>query len=422
MRRFKNITIVILIVSAFIQLSYIWSISVPNIFAPSYEVTVSEEYRKDILAPNKVYIKQGDIFKIAYSTYRDDDSNRDTNRAVISLLNEIVSKGEYVENTTLTTDLLYDVEEIYCYPSVIDKELLSSVLGYKGNNLNKTNLTFDYLYVNEDEKLVYFYNSKSSEVFTFNAENLEKFNVPKTYKFNSNIEYKYDNTSDVNNDVFLTPIVVEGDYLNINKTNPYSENDETLVSTVEPKINRFFKSPNEKWTIKGEESYIFSGEDIQVKYYYNNVVEYNNNNDSSKKTDIATAYAIARSYIDLDEFVTNDIILKKFENTENSYKFYFNPVVNNTEIVFNNEQLDYYIEIEVTNGIVKKYKKYGLNYSSGYNVTDIENSTSSILELGQHIDNVELVYLQSMEEDLKVSLHWSMFINGESVYTQAQID
>ncbi len=417
MRRIKDITIVILIVSAFIQLSYIWSISVPNFFAPSYEIVVSEEYKKDILAPNKVYIKQGDHFKLAYYT----NANKDDNRGVISLLSEVVNNGEYVENTKVVTDVLNNVDAVYCYPTIIDKEILSEVLEYKGNNLNKVDLSFDYFYVNQSNKEVYFFNSHNIELFKFSADNIENFFLPKNYNFNLNVEYTYNENGNVNNDLFFTPVVVDNNYFNISSTNPYSENNEILVSTVESKINKFFKSPNEKWTVSGEDSYIFSGEDIKVKYYNNNVFEYNNNKDSSEKTDLSTAYAIARSYIDLDECVTNDVILKHFESIENSYKFCFNPIVNNTEVVFDNEYLEYYIEIEVTNGIVKEYKKYALNYNQDFTLSSILSSYESIFELEQSFDNVELVYLQNVEE-LNTSLHWAMSFNADTVYTKANVD
>ncbi len=417
MRKIKNITIVVLIVTTFIQLSYIWSISVPDFFATSNEAIVKEEYKKDILAPNKVYIKQGDNFKMAYST----KENTTTNRGVVNLLNEVVNNGEYVENTKPLNELLYDIDEVFCYPSTVSKELLVGVLNYKGNNLNKIDLSFNYLYVDEDGKEVYFFNSESEEIVAFSIANFEKVNIPKGYIFNKNIEYKYDETSQVNNDIFFTPVVTDVDYVNISVTKPYTENNETLVSTVEPKINSFFKSPNEKWTIWGDDSYIFSGEDITVKYYYNNILEYRNNKDSSKKTDIDTAFAIAKSYIETDEYVTNDLILKHFETVENSYKFCFNPVVNNTEVVFENEFINYYIEIEVKNGIVTQYKKQALNYNQEFQVTDIADSYTSIFELKQNFNDVEIVYLQNVD-DIEATLHWAMSFNNNKVYTKAQLD
>ncbi len=417
MRRFKNITIVILIVTTFIQLSDIWNISVQEFFATSYDGTVNDEYLKDILAPNKVYIKQGEEFHLAYNT----KENYTTNRGVVNLLGEIINNGEYVSNATPLHQVLYNVDAAYCYPSLIDKELLLSVLGSKSSVLNKVEFAFDSFYVNESDKEVYFYNSELEQLFTFDISNIEVLNVPKDYDFNVNVVYDYNEDSFLNTGTMFTPKVIDGNYFGVSETNPYSENNEILVSTVESKINRFFKSPNEKWTIYGDDAYIFSGEDITVKYYSDNILEYKNSTDSNKKTDIATAFSIAKSYIDLDEFVINDLILKKFESSENSYKFYFNPIVNNTEVVFDNEYLDYYIEIEVTNGIVKQYKKYALNYSPEFSITNVLAPDSNIYELEEHFDSVELVYLQNMDE-LNAPLHWAMSFNDQTVYTKAQVD
>ncbi len=417
MSKIKNVTIVVLIITSFVQLSYIWNVSVSNLFAPTYEIVVSDEYLKDILAPNKAYIKEGDNFKVAYYT----KENSVTNRGVISLLSEIVNKGEYIPVTKATNEMLSNAEAVYCYPAVIDEELLHSVLDSKNYNFNDIGLSFNYIYIDEDGKEANLFNSETGENFTFSMANMEKINIPKEYVFNENIEFEYNESNYLNNNLFFTPVVVEGDYFNIKGTNPYSENDEILVSTVESKINRFFKAPNEKWTIYDDDSYIFSGEDITVKYYGNNVLEYRNNNDSSKKVDVATALAIAKSYIDLDEYVTNDLILKKIESSENSYMFYFNPIVNNTEVVFDSEAIDYYIQIEVTNGIVKQYKKYVYNYSKDFNVTDILDTNASIFSLGEHFNNVELVYLQNIEE-LNAPLYWAMTFNDDTVYTKAQTD
>ncbi len=417
MRRIKNITIVVLIISTFIQLSNIWNISVQEFFTSSYEVTVSDEYLKDILAPNKVYVKQGEDFHLAYNT----KVNNATNRGVISLLSEIINNGEYVTTEKPMYELLHNVDVAYYYPNVVDEELLGSVIELKSNELNKIDLTFDSFYINEGDKEVYFYDSNLDKTITFNISNIENLNIPKNYTFNENILFTYNEVSYVNNGVVFTPNVIDGNYLSLSETNPYSENDEILASTVEAKINRFFKSPNEKWTIYGDDSYIFSGEDITVKYYSNNILEYKNNKDSNKKTDLATAYAIARSYIDLDEYVVNDLILKDFISSENSYIFYFNPIVNNTEVIFDNEYLDYYIEIEVTNGVVKQYKKYALNYNIEPNATNIVEPNASFFELEEHFESVELVYLQNMDE-LTVELYWAMSFNGDTVYTKAQLE
>ncbi len=405
MKKFKNIAIILLMALAFIQLSTIWNINVKNIFTTSYDVAVTQEQLDEILIPNKILVNDGVKYKIAYDT----KSNRNSSRSVLYLLKDILNDGKYEGNVVNISDVVKQADVIYKYPNIINHDLMSNVLNIKNTSFSKNDVAFNEIYIIDDENAIYFYNTQSKMCQKFSLDNLI---IRKNYTFNDNLAYEYDQ----NISSYLSPIVIDDEYYNIVQNNPYGENDEVLATTVESKINRFFKSPNEKWTIFGDDSYTFSGEEITVKYYNKNILEYKNNYVSNKKTDYQTAYAIAKDFIVADSLITNDIILKKSEVQENSYKFAFNPIVNNTEIVFDNDDLDYYIEIEVTNGIVKHYKKYVLNYSLNYiNVNYIENN---VFDVENDFDTFELVYLQNINEN-KLDLSWAMHFGDDTVYTFA---
>ncbi len=410
MKNIKNITIVLLMFTALVQLSNIWNINVQNFFATDYTVAYDEEIAQEILLPSSVLVKEEDIFRLAYNT----SIVSNTSNSELNFLKSVADSGVYME-TNLEIfelpDLIRDADVIYEYACVVDSSLINDVFGLKSNQFSKNDVTFNNVFINTKSDEIYFYNSLTEEVFGFTLDNL---NITTNYTFNKNIGFVY-NENDIN---FLVPLVLDYDYYNLTEINPYSENGELLVSTVEAKINKYFKSPNEKWTIFGEDAKIFSGEDITVKYYNNDILEYKNSYESSnKKTNAAEAYAIAKGFIKSDELVTNELVLKKVEKSENSYIFYFNPIVNSTEIVFDSEDLKYYIEIEVNNGIVKQYKKYVMNFDIDYTViNDIE--PFDVLALEEHFDSIELVYLQNMEE-LTAELCWARLFGEEIIYTEA---
>ncbi len=411
MRNIKNITIVLLVFIAFAQLSNIWNINVQSFFGTDYTVTYEEDLAQGILVPSKVLVKEGEILRLAYNT----NATSTASSPALRLLREIAQNGVYKEagEVDLTASkLVKNADILYLYNDIIESTLVGEALGIKNTQFSKFQVEFDNVFVNNSSKEVYFYNSETEDIICFS---LESFKVSTNYVFNENIGFLY-NESDIN---FLVPTILKNDYYNLVEKNPYSENNELIVSTVESKINKYFKYPNEKWTIYGEDSYVFSGEDITVKYYTtNNILEYKNSFETSKKkTDMAVAYAIAKTFIQQDEFVTNELVLKKQEKQENSYIFYFNPVVNNTEVVFQSELLDYYITIEVNNGIVREYKKYVMNYETdSTNLYEIESFDA--LALKEHFDSIELVYLQNMEK-LTAELCWARVFGEEPIYIEA---
>ncbi len=410
MKNIKNIIIVSLMVTAIVQLSNIWNINVQNFFATDYTVAYDEEIAQEILLPSNVLVKENDIFRVAYNT----SIISNTSNSELNLLKSIAESGvliETINETSTLEELTAGADVIYKYASIVDSNLINDVFGYKSTQFSKHDVSFDNLFINQSSGEVYCYNSVTEEVLGFIVSDL---NIATSYNYNKNVGFVY-NEKDIN---FLIPVVIDYDYYNLVETNPYSENGELLVSTIEAKINKYFKSPNEKWTIFGEDAKIFSGEDITVKYYNNNILEYNNSYESSnKKTNIAEAYAIAKSFIASDELVINDLVLKEIKKSENSFIFCFNPIINSTEIVFDDEDLDYYIEVEVNNGIVRQYKKYVMNYDVDYSVVN-NIEPFDVLALEEHFDSIVLVYLQNMEE-LTAKLCWAKLFGEEIIYTEA---
>lgn len=394
--------------TAFFQLSNVWNINVQNIFSTNYEVVVDTDTLDEIIMPSKILIRQDDVFKLAYNT----KENYNTNKTVNNLLLTVNQKGVYEECITTRKELVESSDVIYSYVEVISHNLLDKVYNIKGTVFEKNNVEFDNIYVNTKDGEVYFYNAQTDECYMFVVDNLK---ISTAYTFNDNIAFAfYQDDED-----YLTPVVIEDSYLNLTETNPYSENDEVLLTTVEAKVNYFFRVPSEKWAIFSDDSYVFSGEDITIKYYNNNILDYRNNYESKKKINVVESFAIAKTFIDSDTLVTNDLILKDISKSENSFKFCFNVVINNTEVVFDNEFLDYYIEIEVENGIVKHYKKYVMNYDIDYNGVKTIEKDVEVFAMEENFDSIQLVYLQNMDT-LSAGLCWAMTFGEETVYAVAE--
>lgn len=404
MKNIKTIVIFALILTALIQLSNIWNIKVFDMFS-SNEISVEDDYKQEILLPSEVLVKENDLYRIAFYTKENDAINK----SVLNILKEVGETGVLQETEKTIDELILNADVIYEYGYIIDSDLISEVFGNKNNIFEQYDVVFNYIFINSLGNEVNFYNAETQKNYSFTVENI---NIEKDYVFNDNFAFVY-NDDDSN---YLTPQVISNECIKLEEENPYSENNEILISTVESKINQFFVDPNEKWTIFGEDSYIFSGEDITVKYYNNNILEYRNSYSSKNKVDEATAYAIAKSFIEEDELVTNDLILKDVVRDENSYIFYFNPIVNNTEVIFDNDFIDYYMEVEVTNGIVSKYKKYVMNYDESTSQTEIIEKSLDIKELEEHFDSVSFGYLQDFDNNI-TNLSWAMTFGDETVYT-----
>ncbi len=408
MRNVKNITIAFLMLCALIQLSNIWSINVQNFFSNSIEFSYNEDLTYEILIPSSVLVDEEGLFRLSYNAKEENLINSKE----ISLLKSTVNFGVFNANEKLELEeLVKSADVVYRYSSIIEPSLLEEVFGVKATQFYKNDILFDKVFVNIENNKVYFYNSESLESFSFTLNNLS---ITKKYEYNDNVGFIY-NENDVN---YLVPIVIEEEFYNLKETNPYSENNELSFSTVESKINRYFTTSNEKWIIFGDDSWAFSDEDTTVKYFNNNILEYRNNYESSKKTDKATAYAIAKSFIDTDEFITNDLVLKGTKSIANSYIFYFNPVVNETEVVFDNDELEYYIEIEVRNGVVNHYRKYVMNYKTDSTVNRKIEKDMNVFVLEEHFDSIELVYYKNIENET-ADLSWAMAFGEGIIYTEA---
>ncbi len=408
MSRIKTGTIALLIMLIIVQLSNIWNINVNDIFESSYDIVVTREEMKDILIPSEAYIEVSEgVYQVAYST----NENKNALKSSINIIESVLENGEFLSTNTGDREIFNEYEVLYKYYINIDKNLLSDVLDIKSKVYSDQNINFDEIYMDTVEGLVCFYNSKNSTYWEFKAQNLK---LPVDLKYNTNIAFTYGDDERS----YFVPFVIDEYYYEISETNPYSVNGEVLASTVENQVNRFFKTPTDKWTVFGEDSYIFSGEEITVNYSKQNILEYNNNVNSKRKVGQAESYAIAKSFIKQDNLVKNDISLKKVEGQENSYTFYFNPIVNNTEVVFDNELIDYYITIEVSNGIVKYYQKYGMNYDIKTTETQTLNKNLELLTIDNTYDFIEIVYLQDMD-NLSVVLAWAMTYDEEKVYNLA---
>lgn len=345
MNKLKNFIIVVLVLSAVIQTNILWleNISYHNFF---YRVKGPEKKIMHHIAENfRMITRKGKKFSITYKP--DEQEKKVTDLAIINILDE----GKMSEQTKFNfEDGLCKPIFIYDYNFCLSGENFARCYNKKANNISQIN-AFDKIFFYEDgtisfvdtlKKKLYKYKGK----FVFYPEISERYNF-------------------IFNKKFIPAEIISIPDIKIN--NPYAKNGDIFMNGIAKKLDMFFDNSATKNIENLNNIFTFSNESVLVKYFPSNVLEYTNYKNSNETSDIISDYAAAINFINDDVFVTNNYILKRYEENGNEHKFYFDYIINNLPIEIENDfakktGLDNCISISVKNNLVSKYKKIAFNF------------------------------------------------------------
>jgi hypothetical protein len=345
MNKIKNLALILLILIAIVQTNILWlqNISHHNFF---YKTAQREKIHQYHLAQNfKLEIKnEKNLFAVIYKP--DDQIKKITD----DMLKEVFEKGKFVSKTNFDFDLeLKKTICIYDYDFFISVENFASYLGTKPNNISKLK-TFNKIFFESDA--IAFVDTLEKKLYRYQAKN--------KFDFSSLLQQKYEY------DKNLIP-VVDLSLPKIKINNPYAQNNDLLMNTIEKKLDCFFINSANKNIENVNNIFTFSNNSVVVKYYPENVLEYTNYQTQDKSSDLLNDYAVAINFIKKDTCVTNDFILKRYEQDDCQSDFYFDYVINNVPVEIEknfaqNIELENFIYVSVKNGVVSKYKKVAFNF------------------------------------------------------------
>ena len=435
LKRSKDILLITLIIVSICQVIKLWfndSLN-RNFFYSSSSINDIKTYQAEFLTPYRLITNLGgNKFNINYSELY----NNKIKNIIDTSIREVVKNGEYIGTTNINwNEILKEKSFIYDYSFYINSNIFVDIFEQKNNlitskvdKFNKIilipeNSEYDkltLLFINENENLCYKYQIKKSDL------NYEISNQIKNIYVDFNDSNLYYISSKIiglpfEKNVFLPKW--KGDkfkYNQIQANIDYYLNQEFLTY-VGSGISMFFSDPNFIWQDKKDDFYIYSDENVVVKYYNNNVLEYRNyKRVTNKKTNILEDFSSAMSFIKRDNFIKNEFYLSDYSQENGRTTFYFDYIINNFVLDLNSNNknsnnLKHAIEITVENGVPIKYVKIFYVFQSLPDKVNIINKTwlDIINDLNiSNVNNINLIYGPiNLEQDLYndyTNLNWNI--------------
>lgn len=229
------------------------------------------------------------------------------------------------------------------------------------------------------------------------------------------------------NDFLFIPQLNLREYSPVNAFNPLVSENGVLIDDLEKNIDVFFDNPAIKWSSNINNVYTYSDENTVVKYYTTGVLEYINYRNIASRDDVNfyNAYLKAVNFIERDSNIVNEVFLKKYEKTDNTFKFYFDYKINDFPVELSEEikqqtGIDAIIEISVNASGVTAYKKYAYNYVPSDNEIetlkiDYLQAVDTIFEEEGLDEKIKEIYLCYLLRGDKPCLVWNIQ-KGDTLY------
>lgn len=450
--RIQNFVIIALVIAAVIQTGKLWLYNNDshNFFYTVFQNTGKNNIKYSgetyILEPLEIVAGYGNKkFSKFYAQSDETGLYEQGNDAIF----EVLTKGEFVKESDLEwNSVLASKCVIFKYAHTVTLDDFED--GFEKNNVFEKYIEFDsiviYPQMNYGSILrVLFINSQTEKVYECSVSKSKSAqNLYNTLEKAQNDEMKSDNfityisTKQSGFNIFSDDIFVpqwsEAEYVYpvLKRVNPFEKNGEFSLATLEMYIDQFFDSSTSKWSeTDNTGTYLFSDDDIVVKYMTTGLLEYYNYEpiDRSINQSFITSYSAAKSFIEQDTSLKTDVYLADWQINEDEAVYYFNYTVNNmplipSDVLSNMTDMKYCIEISVKNNSVKKYRRIAYNYSKD-NKTAVadkefikaldetitvmyENNSENIVT---NVQDIKLGYYMSGRDTLK--LKWFTTINGE---------
>ena len=449
--RLTNFAIFVLVIAAVFQTGKLWlgNTDSHNFFYSlhsSSTTRVSETNGSyDIIEPENTVVGYGNKkFNMLYS----DRGSDSVTKLCENVIGDVFRNGVFDSVSQTDWSSYIDGKAVILeYPFYVSAR--EYILGYGisnsafSDNVNSIN----YIVVapgsgSSDTTYCYFIDGNTSETYKFTLTDAESssvlYNAIQNMQYSSGAYIDYISTVQSGMNIFdsiYVPQWVDGEY----SYSPVSVEDtfsdsEGIVDTTAlgDCVNNFFSN-----YVSGEDAsvvngvYTFSDGNIVVKYYENGVMEYYNYDigASGSEQTLSSAYTICRSFINKDTFINNPIYLSGVETRNEGLVFYYDYAVNNIPVNISAESnentgMNHAIEVVVSNGSVKRYKRYAVTLaadsekSAVINVDMISAWDDAITnytgtEEITSISNMAIGYY--LNGDSKIYIKWFTSINGSTV-------
>lgn len=448
----KTPILIILIITSIYQTTRLWfdDLSNRNFF---YSFIDSENYVTPDLYKEKSYLITPEVMAI-YNINSDKDFTvikstrrefRDIFQYSTSLLKEIISNGESVEQ-----DDQENLEEqrniLMQFPFEITPDILVKDIKLNSNNNLKNITKFDEIVISPamgTEKYLYvLFISKGNDVSTLKIarEDISELNtsiVDKTIELEDIELPRYTSTVDIKwfSDNLLLPISNNFDYKSLYIRKPFIYNNKIDKEELTRYVNGFFTNKY-KWSFEDEDQWTYSFENVILKYNSDGIIEYTDttNVGENNNSNVVDSFQVAQRFLERDNKLYQlEYYLDKYEVQNGCIKFYYAYKYNDYKILVSKDiknriGLRYPIEIEISNGKVKTYKRLVIEleenlmmqkqeFETSYNTVLNDFLTEESIEEAIEdivIDDMYLgYYLNSQEGNLE--FNWMITV-GDTIY------
>lgn len=368
----------------------------------------------------------------------------DLDKKVIECMKYLFQSGSYVSTSNINWDeLLENKAVIYKYDVKIPTNYYSKFIVNKSvQNFSTKQEYFDIIVIvparsTGEQMKVYFLNSYEDKCVLFEAKkNLVNDNlyseIDKIQNSNFAVNYissKQNKLDIFGNNIFLPELSGKNvTYAKLKLKNPYGEDEELSVESIEKYIDNFFNNSLAKWSaVDFQGVYIYNDENVVVRYYPSCLLEYfDYSTATSKNNDLESTLQAVQEFLYKDIVLPEEIRISNIKQENDEWTIGFDRYVNGIPIEISNDILqdlgiENEIEIKVKNSKVISYKRYVYDVEKVYIKKNFSSEVSFVNGLNRIIAGleeknviVEDMYLSYIVSRNDISdIMWTAVINDE---------
>mgnify|MGYP005805972909 CR=1 FL=1 len=402
--KLANVAIFVLITTAVFQTGKLWleNTESHNFFYSLY-ASYGREIRDtdkvyDIIEPEKTVVGYGNKkFNMLYSS--------EEGSSVVTLCENVIKdvfiSGSFVRADEINwADYIEGKAVILKYPFYVSSREYLMGYGISDSAFSEIVKSINYIVVvpgsgSSESTYCYFIDSSTSEAYVFTLKEADSpsalYNAIQNMQYSDDDAIEYISTVQSGMNIFESIYVPQwtgGQYTYnpVKVDSPFkTENGDFDQDKLGECINNFFDN-----YVSGEDAanvnsiYTFSNDNIVVKYYENGVLEYYNYDigTASDEQSLSSAYTISENFIERDKFITCDLYLSGAETRNDGLVLYYDYAVDDIPVKLSPDMeqkigMNHAVEIVVSNGSVKRYKRY---------IADLKPDETSVYEI-----NVDMI-------------------------------
>ena len=448
--KLTDIAIFVLVAAAVFQTGKLWlgNTDSHNFFYSLYS-SQSGQIREtdsdyDVIEPEKTVVGYGNRkFNMLYS----DGGEASVTALSEKVVGDVLRNGSYESTSGISwADYIEGKAVIMEYAFYMSPR--EYIRGYGVNNddfLNNVR-SINYIVVvpgsgSSETTYCYFIDSGMDEAHLFTLTGAES--SPELYNTIQNMQYSGDGRIDYIStvqsglnifDSIYVPQWTDGEYVYnaVYAEDPFDDGNGGIDrEKLGDCVNNFFDNYVSGGTYVNN-VYTFTNENVVVKFYENGVLEYydyGTGTETSEQT-LAEAYTISQDFLKNDRYIRNDIYLSGAETRNDGLALYYDYAVDDIPIRISEQAaadmgMNHAIEVVVSNGGVKRYKRYTAefkkdeNTTAAINVDMISAWDDAIMSYSgsEPVTSVEDMsigyYLENDESDLFIK--WFTSVNGAEI-------